>query len=434
MAKTFGTGADPKGLVARGVEGSGAAQIFRPSQAVQDFVTRQARGEQQKAAEKKAEAKAKAEKQKADEKAIQGLLDIDLIGWNEKRNSQLMADFNAIQDEAAKMIATGQDISQSKDLLIKKKMLEQKVDLMKLERTEYSNAVKDLARIAKDPNYDPEELKVFANNIDLFEQGGIGENDFTLLIRPTPKKPIDIPSIINKSIDIGYFEDTDLDEQGIGVTSKTVKQNDLLSQSKALVEANDKLYNEGIRKGLWGDKEEAAKWVSNFKLWQADTSVKDIFRSTAANNVFGSGANETQVNEDFQKWKTDLFSGNENAAAYLFGVKLPSGEALKRNKLLPSRGKQTAGAIYEYETESTATTVDGTKVRSKGKFEFAPQAMNEQELYKLYLQSLEDRKRTYGMDLSKKSSGTSFIQSSSQSATPTTTKPSGTSAKKPKPY
>jgi hypothetical protein len=119
MAKTFGTGADPKGLVNRGVEGSGAAQIFRPSQAVQDFVTRQARGEQQKAAQKKAEAKAKVERQKDLDKKFQDLLKIDIKGWTEPDNQRLLAQYGDIEKQAAELKAKGINPFDDNDLTMK---------------------------------------------------------------------------------------------------------------------------------------------------------------------------------------------------------------------------------------------------------------------------------------------------------------------------
>jgi hypothetical protein len=289
----------------------------------------------------------------------------------------------------------------------------------------YDNAIKLATEKSKQVDvYNQEDIDADLQGLEQFATSPLMERQqFTPTLK-MKEKPYDIVGAIKKGIDIGYFDETKLDEEGKGTATKSVKTDALLDQSSALIKADTKLYNEGLKKGLWTNEDEAAKWVSNYKLWQADTSVKDIFRSTASDNVFGSGFNETQVNEDFQKWKADVFAGNENAAAYLFGVKLPSSEMLKRTKLLPSRGQQTAGAIYEYETEFNATTTDGSKVRQIGKFEFAPQSMNEQELYKMYLQSLKDRKRTYSMELDKKSSGTTFKQEN----------PTKTEVKKPKPY
>jgi len=260
MAKTFGTGADPKGLVNRGVEGSGAAQIFRPSQAVQDFVTRQARGEQQKAAQKKAEAKAKVEKQKVDDKAIQDLLDVDVIGWNEKRNKEILGDFSILQDEAAQEVARGGDISQSKDLLIKKKILEQKIDLMKLERTEYSNAVKTLAQIAKNPNYDPEELTIFADNIALFEQGGIGENDFSKLIPPAERKPIDWMKGIDRLVNNTKLELVQIEDGDVTTTNEKATKENIENRWKLFEKTKE--YKAAIEDGVTPQEAKAA-FVSN---------------------------------------------------------------------------------------------------------------------------------------------------------------------------
>jgi hypothetical protein len=316
MAKTFGTGADPKGLVNRGVEGSGAAQIFRPSQAVQDFVTRQARGEQQKAAQKKAEAKAKAEKQKVDDKAIQDLLDVDFIGWNEKRNKQILGDFSILQDEAAQEVARGGDISQSKDLLIKKKILEQKIDLMKLERTEYSNAVKTLAQIAKNENYDPEELTAFSENIALFEQGGIGENDFTLLTPPTPKKPIDWTKEFNGAQNLldTYTKETPQSETVIKVG---------IDQATSILADNPKKLKAYMKDYGFTDEKEA----------RADIRDKIIAGSTVkAKREFAAkdgqiGRTQEEIEQNFEQWKSDFLKNEQSSISYSFasGAKFGNG-------------------------------------------------------------------------------------------------------------
>ena len=297
MAKTFGTGADPKGLVNRGVEGSGAAQIFRPSQAVQDFVSRQARGEQQKAAQKKAEAKAKVEKQKVDDKAIQDLLDVDFIGWNEKRNKQILGDFSILQDEAAQEVARGGDISQSKDLLIKKKILEQKIDLMKLERTEYSNAVKDLAQIAKDPDYDPVELKTFADNIGLFEQGGIGENDFSLLIRPTKRKIIDYEKAVAQDIKNLQPNQTPVIDKNLGViiTTTEVPESEVETKLKGFktTAAYKQKVNSLVESGEF-DKDSAEKFLDqDYKIRTAKKVGYRPLPKGSAGSGFGNGVADT---------------------------------------------------------------------------------------------------------------------------------------------
>jgi hypothetical protein len=426
MAKTFGTGTDPKGLVNRGVEGSGAAQIFRPSQAVQDFVTRQARGEQQKAAQKKAEAKAKVEKQKVDDKAIQDLLDVDFIGWNEKRNKQILGDFSILQDEAAQEVARGGDISQSKDLLIKKKILEQKIDLMKLERTEYSNAVKDLAQIAKDPDYDPVELKTFADNIGLFEQGGIGENDFSLLIRPTKKIPIDLFKEL-KNIDIGYFTQADIDaETGLGEKSKTVVKDKLKSQSESLINAKPKVYEYGISQGLWTNKEEAADWFYRNKFYQADTSKEDIVRTTSKSNMFGTGSSSKEIEEDFNKWKQDLKNGDENAASFLFNIQLPTGTKVEGFKVVPTVEQEQGYAAEGFAPRikymfKAAKMVDGKKLTEN--LEIEPLIEDDTQLYKFYISAVKDKNRTYGKDVAERTSKTKVIQDKPKTVTGTPKEP-----------
>jgi hypothetical protein len=305
MAKTFGTGADPKGLVNRGVEGSGAAQIFRPSQAAQDFVTRQARGEQQKAAQKRADAKIKAEKQKVDQKAIQDLLDVDLIGWNEKRNSQLLADFNLIQDEAAQLIARGENLSQSKELLTKKKILEQKVDLMKLERTEYSNAVKTLAQIAKNPNYDPGELTAFADRIALFEQGGIGENDFSLLTPPAERKPIDWgKQIKGAQARLGTFtRETP--------TGKTVTKVGI-DEAVSTIADNPVMLKKYMKDYGIATEDEAKKDIRD-KIIAGSTVVEKTDFAVKDGQI---GRTQEEIEQNFEQWKADFISNETGSISY----------------------------------------------------------------------------------------------------------------------
>jgi hypothetical protein len=306
MAKTFGTGADPKGLVNRGVEGSGAAQIFRPSQAAQDFVTRQARGEQQKAAQKRADVKIKAEKQKVDQKAIQDLLDVDLIGWNEKRNSQLLADFNLIQDEAAQLIARGENLSQSKELLTKKKILEQKVDLMKLERTEYSNAVKTLAQIAKNPNYDPGELTSFADRIALFEQGGIGENDFSLLTPPAERKPIDWMKGIDRLVNNTKLELVQIEDGDITTTTEKVTKENIENRWKLFEKTKE--YKAAIEDGVTPQEAKSA-FISNLpskyrRLYDEDSGGVTV--NYGGGNITSGGIKAIYAPNAYNVFKTQI--------------------------------------------------------------------------------------------------------------------------------
>jgi len=168
MAKTFGTGTDPKGLVNRGVEGSGAAQIFRPSQAVQDFVTRQARGEQQKAAQKKAEAKAKVERQKDLDKKFQDLLKIEGKGWTEPINQEIATDFGSFQDMLAKAKMQGIDPSDDKDIAQAKFNLELKMSEVKAYKDLWENASNKLYSMASNKMISEEDFNQKAQDINAF--------------------------------------------------------------------------------------------------------------------------------------------------------------------------------------------------------------------------------------------------------------------------
>jgi hypothetical protein len=187
MAKTFGTGADPKGLVNRGVEGSGAAQIFRPSQAVQDFVTRQARGEQQKAAQKKAEAKAKAEKQKEIDKYA---IDADVATFMQKDNEEALARLGALEGRLANLKAMG--IDPRNDIEFKKEeyAFNQYISNLKNEKDAYEKGVTNFIAISKDPNYEPEQIDDFAKRLEIFRQSPSGQR-FETDTNP-PQKPLKI--------------------------------------------------------------------------------------------------------------------------------------------------------------------------------------------------------------------------------------------------
>jgi len=183
MAKTFGTGADPKGLVNRGVEGSGAAQIFRPSQAAQDFVTRQARGEQQKAAQKRADAKAKADRQKELDKAFQGALNVEGKGWTEPINQEIAADFGVLQDKVAKAKMQGINPSDDKDIAQAKFMLELKMSEVKAYRDAWENASKKLYSMASNKMIRDEDFNQKAQDINTFTKLPLSEmrNNLQLL-------------------------------------------------------------------------------------------------------------------------------------------------------------------------------------------------------------------------------------------------------------
>jgi hypothetical protein len=172
MAKTFGTGADPKGLVNRGVEGSGAAQIFRPSQAVQDFVTGQRQQGLQKQKQKQAEAKAKAEKQKTLDKTFNDLLDVDLEGWTKENNQEILGRYSGLEKKAAELLVTGAQPTDDAYLQFKNEVAQFKLDLnsLKTDKQLWREANTKVYEMAKNKDLTEEQFNESVANIKLFEQ------------------------------------------------------------------------------------------------------------------------------------------------------------------------------------------------------------------------------------------------------------------------
>jgi hypothetical protein len=171
MAKTFGTGADPKGLVNRGVEGSGAAQIFRPSQAVQDFVTGQRQQGLQKQKQKQAEAKAKAEKQKEIDKYA---IDVTVETFMKPDNDLGLSEFNKLQAKMAELKTLGINPRDDPDFQAQEFAFRQLMNNIKNDKDTYRAGVANFAAISKDPNYDPEEVAKYGESLDNFAMAGVG--------------------------------------------------------------------------------------------------------------------------------------------------------------------------------------------------------------------------------------------------------------------
>lgn len=192
MAKTFGTGADPKGLVNRGVEGSGAAQIFRPSQAVQDFVTGQRQQGLQKQKQKQAEAKAKAEKQKEIDKYT-----VDLVAetFMQPDNEAALAMFGEIQNDLANFKRLGINPDTQPEFKEKVYKAKQFNNIIKNQREDYNKALTNLNTIAKDPNYTPEQIDDFVARLQAYTMAS-----------PDKRFSIDISTPL-KEVPYDYFKD-----------------------------------------------------------------------------------------------------------------------------------------------------------------------------------------------------------------------------------
>lgn len=426
MAKTFGTGADPKGLVYGGREGSGAAQIFRPSQAVQDFVTTQRQEGLQKQRQKQAEAKAKEEKLKLQRQEFDKLKEVELSSFSLKDRENILNEYNNYLLSLAEKQAKGIDINRDPEVLAGKQALLLKSEAFKFQKQNYDKAVTALFNLSKDPNANREQVAEYAIKVQNYLDAPMEERDDLSIIPPKTEKPIDLFNEL-KSLDIGYFTKSDIDAQtGLGEKTKSVEQNKLKSQAKGLVEAKPQVYEYGLNQGLWTNKEEAADWFYLNKLYQADTSKEDIIRNTNKSNIYGSGATEKEVEEDFNKWKQDLKTGDENAASFLFDIKLPSGNKVESFRVVPTveqeQGYSAQGFPPRIKYVFKAVTMQGGQKKVE-EFEVEPLIEDDTQLYKLYISALKDKKRTYGKKLAERSSNTTFIQDK-----PTTTKPSATKA------
>lgn len=195
MAKTFGTGSDPKGLVNRGVEGSGAAQIFRPSQAVQDFVTGQRQQGLQKQKQKQAEAKAKAERQKNLDNQFKDLLKIDIKGWTEPDNQRLLGQYGEIEKQAAELKAMGMNPFDDNDLTMKIAKFKLDMGALQDQKKLFELANTKAYTLATNKNITPEQFAEYEQNIKLyaskpFEERMLPEN-LALLDAPKVQEQID---------------------------------------------------------------------------------------------------------------------------------------------------------------------------------------------------------------------------------------------------
>jgi hypothetical protein len=429
MAKTFAKGADPKGLVNRGVEGSGAAQIFRPSQAIQDFVTRQARGEQQKAAQKKAEAKAKDERQKNLDNQFKDLLKIDIKGWTEPDNQRLLMQYGEIEKQAAELKAKGMNPFDDNDLTMKVAKFQLDMGALQDQKKLFELANTKAYTLATNKNITPEQFTDYEQRIKTyaskpFEERMMPEN-LSLLDAPKVEEQIDLFKEL-KNIDIGYFTQADIDaETGLGEKSKIVVKDKLKSQSESLVNAKPKVYEYGINQGLWTNKKEAADWFYRNKFYQADTSKEDIVRTTSKSNMFGTGSNSKEIEEDFNKWKQDFKNGDENAASFLYNIQLPTGTKIEKFKVVPTVEQEQGYAAKGFAPRikymfKAVKIVDGQSIEED--LEIEPLIEDDTQLYKFYISAVKDKNRTYGKDVAERTSKTKVIQDKPTNKTNTLTK------------
>ena len=198
MAKTFGTGADPKGLVNRGVEGSGAAQIFRPSQAIQDFVTGQRQQGLQKQKQKQAEAKAKAERQKNLDSQFQDLLKIDLKGWTEPDNQMILGEYNNVLTEAAKLKAQGINPSDDLDFSTKVAQLKLNVGALQDQKKLWELANTKAYTMANNKQLDEEAFNNYTENITAWQQLSLADRNANIALLEPPKVQVPIDWFKNK--------------------------------------------------------------------------------------------------------------------------------------------------------------------------------------------------------------------------------------------
>lgn len=422
MAKTFGTGADPKGLVNRGVEGSGAAQIFRPSQAVQDFVTGQRQQGLQKQKQKQAEAKAKEEKLKLQRQEFDKLKEVELSSFSLNDQKNILVEYGDFLNMAAQKQANGIDINRDPEVLAGKQALLLKSEAFKFQKQNYDKAMTALYNLSKDPNANKEQVAEYAIAVQNYYDAPMEERDDLSIVPTKTEKPIDLFKEL-KNLDIGYFTQADIDaETGLGERSKTVVKDKLKSQSESLVNAKPKVYEYGINQGLWTNKKEAADWFYLNKLYQADTSKEDIIRTTSKSNVFGTGSSSKEIEEDFNKWKQDFKSGDENAASFLFNVQLPSGARLDSFKAVPTVEQEQGYAAKGFAPRikymfKAAKMVGDAKITED--LEIEPLIEDDTQLYKFYISAVKDKNRTYGKDVAERTSKTKVIQDKPKAETNT---------------
>jgi hypothetical protein len=264
MAKTFGTGADPKGLVNRGVEGSGAAQIFRPSQAAQDFVTRQARGEQQKAAQKKAEAKAKVERQKDLDKKFQDLLKIDIKGWTEPDNQRLLAQYGDIEKQAAELKAKGINPFDDNDLTMKITKFQLDMGALQDQKKLFELANTKAYTLATNKSITPEQFTDYEKNIKdwmglSFEERMIPEN-LAKLDAPKVVEKVDWMKGIDNLVNNTKLELVQIEDGDVTTTNEKATKENIENRWKLFEKTKE--YKAAIEDGVTPQEAKAA-FVSN---------------------------------------------------------------------------------------------------------------------------------------------------------------------------
>lgn len=306
MAKTFGTGADPKGLVNRGVEGSGAAQIFRPSQAVQDFVTGQRQQGVQKQKQKQAEAKAKAERQKEIDKYT-----VDLVTetFMQPDNEKSLAMFSEIQTELAKLKMQGVDPRTQPEFQKKVYEAKQFNNIIKNQREDYNKALNNLNAISKDANYTPEQIDDFTARLQAYT---VAEPDARFSIDiSTPLK--EVPINTTKAI-----------REGKGLIN-TVTKEDPSQRTVTLVghrQAAEQVASDpkfvktySAQHGIKGATPEETKKLVTDKVEEI-LKLGGTLKEKTTFAVGKTGKTQPQLDQNFNQWLDALRNDDLNAKSF----------------------------------------------------------------------------------------------------------------------
>ena len=287
MAKTFGTGADPKGLVNRGVEGSGAAQIFRPSQAVQDFVTGQRQQGLQKQKQKQAEAKAKEEKLKLQRQEFDKLKEVELSSFSLNDQKNILVEYGDFLNMAAQKQANGIDINRDPEVLAGKQALLLKSEAFKFQKQNYDKAMTALYNLSKDPNANKEQVVEYANAVQNYYDAPMEERDDLSIVPPAVEKILDYEKAVSEAVkNVGGDKKPIIDERtGAIITTIEVPQSEIENTVKYFqtTPAYKQKTKSLLQNGVFQNEEDAKEFL--------DENLKIRFRTqkSATKGDVGSG-------------------------------------------------------------------------------------------------------------------------------------------------
>jgi hypothetical protein len=377
----------------------GAAQIFQDD-AVDKNLARIDRGLATKLAAEK--------KKKADEDAMKAALKIDADGWIAADGAMLSQMTSDWIKKGSELIKNKKDPRYDSDMQIERERIKQLAQVGKEEQKFFDTAMTEFMKNAN--QYDPEEAQAFLLQAEKYKTARPSERNPALLTQPAKikeDKGFDLLKPV-KDTQVGLFTNVDKTAEG-GRKTVGIRKADIETQATGIVSSNPDMVKWGISKGVWENEKDAKDFYVSQLIAKANTTSEDIL-PRAGDKDKTTGHTKEEIKNNFQQWKTDLFDGDEDAAAYLLDTKQGAASYnatdFAMSKYIPEGNEQGAAMQPKRSNYQFTYTLTGKPIRETkdgvvdlfsptDKMVVNPNTMTDEELFKVYLNSLYQRKKMF---------------------------------------